>query len=375
MISDFDDYPIHQAAVPVNQPSQSDRNFYDRYWFNGYDKDGGFIFEIGFGLYPNRSVMDGHFSVVVDGVQHCFHASRRDPRERTENEIGPMTIEIVRPMRVVRVRVGPNDTGIECDLTFSARSAPTQEPKNEMYDGGHLIMDTTRFTQFGVWEGHFSVGGVRTEVKATQTLGVRDRSWGVRPVGEPQGGAPGLLSTDPGVYWVWCTVHFDDVCTQFGTFEDRDGTSTQLSASILPKYSTVEEVPRGENPERQEMASVKHRIDWEKDTRRPQGAELEFVSAEGETYVTTLEPMLRFQMLAIGYQHPEWGHAIWKGEEVIGGESWKMDEIDPLDYKHIHVHTVCRARMGERVGTATLETICFGRHEPSGFKDFLDGAQ
>jgi hypothetical protein len=35
LITDFDDYMIHQAPVPINQPSVTDRNFYDRYWFNG----------------------------------------------------------------------------------------------------------------------------------------------------------------------------------------------------------------------------------------------------------------------------------------------------------------------------------------------------
>ncbi len=57
MISSFDDYMIHQNAEPVNQPGPSDRNFYDRYWFSGFDAEGEFIFEVGFGLYPNRQVM------------------------------------------------------------------------------------------------------------------------------------------------------------------------------------------------------------------------------------------------------------------------------------------------------------------------------
>ena len=35
---------------------------------------------------------------------------------------------------------------------------------------------------------------------------------------------------------------------------------------------------------------------------------------------------------------------------------------------------ICRARMGERQGVATLETVVFGRHDPSGFKELLDGA-
>ena len=77
MITDFDDYLIHQAALPINQMGVPNRNAYDRYWFNGFDQDGGFTFEIGFGQYPNRFVQDAHFTVVVDGIQHSFHASRR----------------------------------------------------------------------------------------------------------------------------------------------------------------------------------------------------------------------------------------------------------------------------------------------------------
>jgi hypothetical protein len=375
MISDFDDFPIHQIAQPVTQPEQSDRNFYDRYWFNGFDKDGAFDFEVGLGLYPNRQVMDAHFSLSIDGAQHSFHASRRAPAERSELRVGPLRIEIAQPMRVLRVRLDANDSGLACDLRFRARTAPTQEPKNIMHDGPRLIMDSCRFTQFGAWDGFFEVGGTRRAVTAVQTLGARDRSWGVRPVGEPEMGAPGLLTTDPGVYWVWAPIDFGDVCTQFRSFEDRDGKPTELSAAIVPAYSSLEGIPRGGEPGHQEMATARHRIEWEKGTRRPQRAEIELVGRGGETHVISLEPMLRFQMLGVGYQHPVWGHGFWKGEEAIGYETWKLDDLDPLDYKHIHVHRICRARMGERVGVGTLETIVFGRHKPSGFESLLDGAK
>ena len=63
-----------------------------------------------------------------------------------------------------------------------------------------------------------------------------------------------------------------------------------------------------------------------------------------------------------------------KGEEAITGETWRLDAIDPLEYSSIHVHQMVRARMGDREGVGTLETICFGRHAPSGFRTFFDGA-
>jgi hypothetical protein len=374
MITDFDDFMIHQTSNPVDQPGPSDRNFYDRYWFDGFDQDGEFIFEIGFGLYPNRHVMDAHFSVSMGGRQHAFHASRRAPRERSESTVGPLRLEVVQPMRIVRVCVEPNETGIECDLTFRAATIPAEEPKNVMFEGTRLIMHNSRFTQLGRWQGHFSVDGARTEVSARRVIGMRDKSWGVRPVGEPEEGAPGLLNQEPGVYWVWAPIHFGDFCTHFNTFEDHDGNPTQLGAAIVPVYESLDGIPRGEDPGRRDMASGSHRIEWISGTRMPASAEIELVSKEGAKHLISLEPMIRFHMLGIGYQHPEWGHAFWKGDEAIGSESWNLDELDLLDYKHIHVHQVCRARMGDRTGVGTLETVVFGRHDPSGFKSILDGA-
>jgi hypothetical protein len=79
-------------------------------------------------------------------------------------------------------------------------------------------------------------------------------------------------------------------------------------------------------------------------------------------------------MMGIGYQHPEWKHALWHDELEIGYDSWQLDEVDPEDFGTIHVQTLCRAKMGDRVGIGVIETLCYGPHEPSGFQDFFDGA-
>jgi hypothetical protein len=373
MITSFDDYCIHQTHEPIAQPSQSDRNFYDRYWFNGINMDDGFMFEVGFGLYPNRWIMDGHFSVSIGGMQHSFHGSRRAPKERADTSVGPLRVEVVTPMRQIRVHLAPNETGIECDLLFTARTAPTEEPKNIMYDNDRLIMHNSRFTQLGYWSGYFSVNGVRQEVSGAVTRGTRDKSWGVRPVGETEAGAPSILNTEPGVYWTWSPVDFGDVCTQFGTFEDHDGNPTQVSGCMVPTYNNPEEIPQKESGHI-EMDRATHKIQWESGTRRPVSAQMELVEKNGTTHAISLIPVMRFLMLGVGYNHPEWGHAHWRGEEEIGAESWRLDDLDMLDYKHIHIHQAVKATMGDREGIGTLETIVFGRHDPSGFKDILDGA-
>lgn len=372
MITRFDDYCIHQTAQPIAQPSQSDRNFYDRYWFNGFDGDGRYIFEIGLGLYPNRRVMDAHFSVAIGDRQFAFHASRRAPKERSDTSVGPLRLEVVEPLRRVRVTLAANEHGIECDLLFTAASVAHEEPQNVLFDDGHLIMHNSRFTQMGYWDGYFAVDGQRFEVK--RAYATRDKSWGVRPVGEPQGGAPGLMNNDPGVYWVWNPINFGDVCTHLGTFEDRDGRPTQLSADLMPLYDDPSAIPELEEPGLRAMRDIRHTVSWKPGTRRAAGMELSMRDEDGNAYEISMEPILLFQMLGIGYNHFEWGHGCWKDELVTGREEWDLNAIDPLDYQFIHNHQVVRARMGDRVGMGTLETIVIGRHARSGFKDFFDGA-
>jgi hypothetical protein len=378
VITRFDDFCIHQTPEPIAQPSSSDRNFYDRYWMNGFDTGAGFMFEMGLALYPNRRVMDAHFGILVDGVQHMFHGSRRAPRDRSELAVGPLRLEILQPLRSLRMRLEPNSTGIECDLVFTARTVPEEEPQSVLRDDGRLIMHTSRFTQLGCWQGYVTVHGRRIEVNRATTLGTRDKSWGIRPVGEPEGGAPPAQAREPRVYWVWSPLDFGDFCTQFNTFEDTDGTPTQLAACRMPAYDHPDQIPEDAAGEITPMTTSRHRIEWIPGTRQARSAELELADASGATLSIALAPLLTFYVSGVGYQHPEWGHGMWKGEEVIAAESWTVSELNPLDFRYVHVHQMVRATLrgsgGERVGYGTLETLSFGRHLPSGFKGFLDGA-
>lgn len=374
MITSFDDYCIHQTHEPVAQPSQSDRNSYNRYWFNGFDEEAGYIFEIGLGLYPNRSIMDGHFSVAIGDKQYAFHGSRRAPKERADTSVGPLCVEVVKPMRQIRVTLAKNEHDIECDLLFTAASIPHQEPKNEMYDDGHLIMLNTRFTQIGYWEGYFAIDGKRYEV--SKACGTRDKSWGVRPIGEPQGGAPGLLNKEPGVYWTWCPINFGDCATQFGTFEDRDGNATQVSADLIPLYQNSNDIPSLEDSGLIEMSTIQHKYEWNSGTRRVKKAIFNFADNKGTHYDIEVEATgLKFFMLGIGYNHFEWGHGYWKGELETAREEWDLTTVNELDYQWIHTHQVVKAKMGDKEGMGVLETIVIGRHDPSGFKEFFDGAE
>lgn len=375
MLSRFDDYPLHQTPEPIAHPASNDRNTYDRFWFNGFSADGSLYFGIALGLYPNRRIMDCAFSVVRNGVQYSFHGSRRAPDERDVLEVGPFRIEIVEPMRILRVTLGANDSALSCSLTFSGWTAPIEEERQTLRRDHRVFMDVTRFTQFGRWEGWIDCAGERIAIRPEQTWATRDRSWGIRPVGEPDaGGAP--LTVAPQLFFLWAPIHWDDGCSHVCVFEDAhgralhaEGKRVALDAPVHRDSMQVASVPVAR------MSAVGHQIRYRPGTRQMQGAEFTMVEPSGNRQVISVEPIALFQMKGLGYRHPQWSHGVWKGELATGHDSWRLADLDPLNIHNVHIQQLVRARSGERTGLGIVEQLCVGPHAPSGFTALLDGAR
>jgi hypothetical protein len=363
VLSPFDDYPIHQTPAPIAQPVSADPNHYDRYWFNGYEQDGEFFLGGAMGHYPNRGVIDAAFSVVHDGVEHSVFASGAMPTDRS-TVIGPLRIEVVEPLRAIRYIVGPNDTGLEADVTFRARTEAIEEPRQQIVRNNVPMMDYTRLTQWGTWEGTITLPtGVTLTVDPARTYATRDRSWGVRGVGQQ---APTNFSSSAmQVFWLWAPLNFDDCCTHLALFERADGERWLEQALIVPL------LPDTSEPEH--LARSEYRIEWMPGRREMASASLVLNKKDGTAIPITFEKLYTFRMRGIGYMHPQFSHGSNHGELEVGGESIKLDDFDPLDPASIHIQTLCKVRMGDKVGTGVLEQLAFGPHEPTGLTGILDG--
>ncbi len=374
MLNPLDDYPIHQTGGPLSQPASGDRNHYDRYFFNGYDREGDCYFAAAMGLYPNRSVIDAAFSVVSGGVQRNVHASGRAPHDRTDTSCGPVRVEVIEPLHVLRLIVDDATHGIGCDLTWRARTVAVEEDRFVRHNGPRVVMDYTRLTQFGTWEGTVNAGDREITVDAETFLGSRDRSWGIRTVGEAEGGAPGRSL--PQFFWLWAPLNFEDGAAHFDVNETERGERWHQSGFAIPVLAPGESAfdTGGLRQSPEPMRSVDWHIDWQPGTRRARSASLTFTPWNAEPSVIDLEPILTFQMLGIGYFHPEWSHGHWRGEAAEGYDEWVVDELDPVSPQHTHVQQLVRARWGDRVGIGVLEQLAIGGHEPSGLSGFFDGA-
>ncbi len=374
MLNKLDDFPIHQTPEPVAHPATSDRNVYDRTWFNGYANDGSYYFGIGMAVYPHRGILDCAFSVVQPGGrQHCFYGSRRAPLERTDMRVGPFRIEVIEPLKRTRVVLDSNDSGMTCDLTFSTRTAAIQEARQTLWSGTRRAMDATRFDQFGSWTGTVTHPEGTIKVDPAQCRGTKDRSWGVRGVGEPEtGGAPNVPR---GIFFLWAPLFWDDHITHAIFFDGQDGEALVREGIVAPLYDSASDVPELEQTADERMATARHRVSYHRGTRLASSAEIDLVSRAGDTRTIALEPILKFQMKGLGYGHPEWGQGMWKGELALGGESFDPRQLDLLARENLHVQQVVRATDGSRTGIGVLEQIVVGPYAPAGFEQFFDGAK
>ena len=371
MLTRLDDYPVHQTPEPLAHTLSASLNQYDRYFFSGYTRDGSLYFACALGYYPNRKVMDAAFAVLRDGEIVSVIASRRAPIDPTETQVGPIKVTVEEPMQRLRVTVGENEAGVEADLLFTSRTAAIEEPRYTLRPGSVTVMDYTRLTQWGAWEGSLTVDGETSDIAPSDVVGCRDRSWGVRPVGEQPPG-PGM---EPQVFWLWAPLWFDDCCLHFDVNEFADGRQWHFVGAHIPLLDRPEDAVPGADSTVRWAKAVEHSIRWRPGTRWSESADLVLHMHDGDTVNVHLEPMEMFQMRGIGYLHPEWGHGTWHGELEVHGERWRVADTDPGNLFFMHCEQLVRATWGDRVGVGLFEQIVLGPHEPYGMTGLVDGVR
>jgi hypothetical protein len=367
MLTRADDYPIHQTPEPIAYAG-TDRNFYDRYFFNGYTADGSDFFAAALGVYPHLNVMDAAFCVARDGVQHNLHASRVLHMERMVTQVGPISVEVLEPLQSLRVRVAPNEHGIEADVVFHGRAQAIQEPRFTYRIGPRTIMDYTRLTQNGAYEGWVSVKGERRAVTRDAYVGTRDRSWGVRPVGAADS-QPVAPPPTPQFYWLWAPMNFGDRISLYHLNADGKGHAWNTHGLIC-------ETGAGQPLD---MAQVRSEIVYKSGTRHAKSAIVHLRDPSGADYRLSLTPKWPFFMSGLGYMNPHWGHGHYKGELAVGYDAIETAKVNENDFPYQHIqafsHAVLEGPNGfRREGCGVLEQLVIGPYAPHGLTGLIDPA-
>lgn len=364
MLTKGDDFPLHQTPEPVAY-SGSDRNFYDRYFFNGYSADGSLFFAAAMGIYPQLDIIDASFCLLIDGVQHNIRTSRRMGSERLDLEAGAIRVEIVEALQTIRLIVSDNESPVTADISFSARHAPIEEPRFIRRNGPRMFMDYTRMTQSGSWSGTISCNGQDYLLSGEQHFGTRDRSWGIRPIGAPESQPPPAGSL-PQFYWLWAPLNFPDHTTFFHSNDDADGAGWNRRAVVDALTSAPIDYDE-----------TVYEVRYKPGTRRVESLRVS-LTPDGDAKLL-IEPVgPDFHMSGLGYTHPVWGHGMDHGDSETAYGRIEAATANPQEQLHWHIQAFVRATLTldgkDHHGHGVLEQLLIGPHAPSGFAELLDGA-
>jgi hypothetical protein len=364
MLTKGDDYPLHQTPEPMAYVG-GNRNFYDRYFFNGYNADGSVFFAFALGVYPYVDVMDSAFSVVIGGQQRNVIASKTMTLERLDTSVGPLALVVETPLERLRIRCDDTESGLHCDLVFTAFIPAHEEPRFVRRQGSQLGMDLTRMMQNGSWSGTLVVDGQTYHLTDDRFIGTRDRSWGLRNIGAPDA-QPNPGAGNVQFYWIWAPMNFEDFSIHYFVNQDEAGDAWNENAVLIPKL--------GGGPERQ-MKSYSYDCCYESGTRFASSALIKMVDAAGDFYEIEMRPQWNFYMKGLGYGHETHRHGSYHGALSVIREQYSTESVTP---DNIHVQAFCDVTLktgkGESQGKGVLEQLVIGPHQPSGFSELMDFA-
>jgi len=358
-----DDLLAHQTVETFDRVFTSDRNFYDRYYFNLHPCSDELFLVAGMGQYPNLGVTDAFVSISHGQTLTVVRASRELGSDRLDTTVGPFGVEVVEGLRSLRLWLEPNEWGVSFDLRFDGAVPALLEPRQTTRQLNRITLDTSRFAQVGSYSGTLQVEGRDYAVTPDRWKGARDHSWGIRPVGEPV--PPGIaarLERSQGFFHNWIPMQFDDFLWKVFFEEDADGRRLIEESVKVPAFGIDKQI--------EHMGSPRHEFRFLPGTREVEKAVIHFAHPSGQEITVTATP-LRTVYLAAGsgyFPSPDWGHGMYHGEFKV--EGLRYDLSDPAVRRKISLlnETLCRFQLSSgEVGYGMLENLCMGIYHPYGF--------
>jgi hypothetical protein len=358
----LDEYPVHQTPLPMDRVASSDRNFYDRCYFNAHDRTGEIFLVSGLGVYPNLGVIDAYAIARCGDRQWSVRFSDALAERSLQQQVGSYRIEVIEPLRLLNMSCAAPDGSFEFDLRWTASFPAVQEEPHVLLAGSRPILDASRFSQLGSWNGRLRVGSRGFAAGSDQWVGVRDRSWGIRPVGEPEPAGRAAAEPAEGFWWLYAPLRFESFALIVILQESPDGYRTVNDAKRVWPDGRVEQLgwPRVD-------------ISYRAGTRHPESALIHMTDQTGGPLTLEVETLTSVPLhVGGGYGgDPDWSHGRWMGREWSSSEVY--DLTDPAVAGRVPFGVtdhVARARLGGEQGWGMFEHASIGRHDPSRMADW-----
>jgi hypothetical protein len=361
MLSPLDDLPAHQIAEPARVVGTSDRNFYDRYYFNLHHCSDELFLTAGLGQYPNLGVMDGFVAVTRGTTQRVVRASRELGTDRLDTQVGPISVEVIEGLRRLRLRCDAADAGVALDVEWEGAIPAHQEARHSQSHGVRLTTDTTRFAQTGWWTGSLQVGDEAFEVTPDTWKGGRDRSWGIRAVGEPEPRGRRQAEGPGGFLWIYSTMQFDDFSIVCILQEDRVGNRVIEDATRVWR--------EGSGKDDDPLGRFDHQLTFAPGTRSVDAATLVFTAPSGATTEVGVTPLIASHLaLGTGYgMDTDWRHGMYQGPLAVQHLTFDLSDAETWARTYGLVDHLARFELDGQVGYGLFEFAALGPYDRYGF--------
>ncbi|MBY4573382.1 hypothetical protein ACN94_07265 [Gordonia paraffinivorans] len=192
--------------------------FFDRLMFNMHQVSGSAPSIImGLGRYPLKDTVDGFVVVSTETEQRNLRYSSL-LSVAPDDGAGPFRFEVRTPNREWRLQLGPNEIGLEFDVTWRART-PAWFGTVAVDNESGTPTSFEHLFQSGFYEGDLTLDGRQMSVEGW--YGQRDRSRGVRTMSGGQG------------LHIWYQAQFPEFSVGVLLVETRDHQRLLLKGAVM----------------------------------------------------------------------------------------------------------------------------------------------
>jgi hypothetical protein len=320
-----DEFFNHQIVETHASVLQSDPSWAEKVCGMVAARDGSLSIGFGFGKYVNRNVVDAYGGVSRGVEQWTVRASRALDSAVNNIDVGPLSYEVIEPLRQVRVRLDATDQQpIAFDLLLEGLLPCMLEDREDRrtLNGYRHSANQIRYHQTGVASGWIELQGQRHQVTPEDWVMTRDHSWGLRPgVGAPLTDlqADPVDAVAPRILAIWNPL----------LFRNPDGSHYGFHQYYLlyagegwqhEKVQGGFEYPDGR---REGLRRILPRLQFNPDNQRLLGGEVELTMMDGSQRLLHLQVQgdTGFH-LGAGLYHGLDGrfHGQWRGPLLVEGE-------------------------------------------------------
>jgi len=309
MLTDYDEFPVHQYSRPFSELPSNELNWDDGYYFGVYNAAAKVFMYTGMRVTPNADMIGCYAGVSVAGKQTTVRASRIW-RPDFSTRVGPLGYQVREAYRDIQLTLEPNESGVSFDLRWIGIAPPHEEAHHFAQNRGRVTTDQTRYSQSGTAEGWIEVDGVRYEVTPFDWYADRDHSWGLyeprAPLSDPREWLPPPeRSAEERFFRFWMPFQTPDYSGFYHFHENERGEQQRLNDVFGTPFEGA--VDSGFDGERLAFVRGTHQLEFFPGTRVIERGEIDLVDAHGREWHQTLTTAsMPWTTFPIGYYLGTW---------------------------------------------------------------------